>query len=57
MNILIALSPILLVAGLAVLIGAAFYVFAKRAKPENRLEQRVAALEEEVRQMKGRNNG
>lgn len=57
MNILIALSPILLVGGLAVSIGAAIYFLAKRAKPENRLEQRVAALEEEVRQMKGRGNG
>lgn len=52
MNVLIALSPILLMAAMAIGIGAVFYFTAKRMKPEKGLEQRVAALEEEVRRMK-----
>lgn len=52
MNVLIALSPILLMLALAIGIGFGFYLMAKRSRPEKGLEQRVAALEEEVRRMK-----
>lgn len=53
MSTLIALSPILLMVGLALLIGVAFIYVVKRSRPETHLEKRVAALEAEIRKLKG----
>lgn len=52
MSTLIALSPILLMMGLALLVGVIFLYIAKRSRPEKQLEKRVAALETEIRKMK-----